>query len=1281
MLRDCSVPKDHTVIMVRTLTLTQPNVFSRIGPGRLLAAIAVIMSCGTHAVGQAPRADVIRGRVTGPDTIPIAGAQVVATDSVAKTQKPTRTDSLGAFSISMERGSGTYIVVVNMLGFAPERRLVRRASDGIIPVVEFKLSQAATMLGPVRSVGQRPKAIRSDVTGDFSVGGQINYVNQNNGLTGDLTGDPTLALATIAGVTILPSATGGLPTVSAFGIAGDQNGSVLNGMGFGGNVPRDGFRIGVVTSSYDPGRGGFAGLQTTVRMQQGSNLVQRSIHTTLDAPSLQWTTPVATQLATRYGQQIASGTASGPMVADHVFYSTAFQFQRRANGLTSLASADRASLEALRVSPDSVTKLLGGLTATGIPIRTSGVPDSRENTETRLAVRLDWVPRPTPPPAPGIIFFGGQNPTQDAYYLQAGGTARNSDGAMINAMSIPSFGGNSTHRDGWAQFTGAMYLPKSVLDEATISVSGSADQTVPYLDLPSARILVASALANGESGLATLQVGGNSQARSHSRNWQTELRNQTSWFTWDRRHSLSLTMSAAAEGYSIAQDAGYGSYFFNSLSDFTSGLPASYSRTLTGRSSGGRGFTGAVGIGDTYVTRGPAKNQSGPSSPPLTVQYGVRVEGNHFSVHPGYNSQVDSAFGLRTDHVPSTIAVMPMFGFRASFLTSPRGAAGIFSGPRLNVSGGVREYRGSIAARTIDSYSQETGLPDAIQQLYCIGRATPASDWRTFEASTRAIPTQCADGTAGSPLAQHTSPVMLFAPDYELFESWRPQLNATYQLNQSFSLSLGGTYARNRHLPGLYDVNFRATPVFLLPAEGGRPVYVSQSSIVPGTGAEAWTESRVSPLFGHVAESRSDLRSETRALSATLNYFSFSLLPGNSWSANVGYTYSDSREQYRGFATTSGDPTTVGWSRGIQAKHVVTVNVGRHVERLGNLTLFGRLQSGQPYTPLVVGDINGDGYANDRPFIFKPGGVGVDANVSTAVSQLLATAPSNARACLSRQLGTIVGRNSCVGPWAFANLSMQLSPDPYRIHLGNRGSLSLFVNNILSGLDQAVHGASRAHGWGQGAIPDPALLTVRGFDPASRQFKYAVNPLFGSTAVFRNAFRQPLTLTIDFRVDIAPDRESQYLESILSPRKVDTLKQLSEAQIKQRIMRGSNPVDQITSLQDSLRLTDTQVESMRKLGQRFSVARDSIAREVARFLALRNGDYGGEEVRRVWHSAGIATYTVFFRTMKSVIAILTPEQQAISERLPQTAGLLLQSKTLNESDLRWLFRMPMSSLP
>src|SRR6185503_16907631 len=114
---------------------------------------------------------------------------------------------------------------------------------------------------------------RSEVQGDAGVGGQANYVNLSGGLTGDVTGDLTSALASIPGITLTPSATGGLPSVSAFG--------------FGGSVPRDGFSLGVVTATYDPSRGGFAGVQQSLRMSSGSNFIQRSIHATIDAPSLQ----------------------------------------------------------------------------------------------------------------------------------------------------------------------------------------------------------------------------------------------------------------------------------------------------------------------------------------------------------------------------------------------------------------------------------------------------------------------------------------------------------------------------------------------------------------------------------------------------------------------------------------------------------------------------------------------------------------------------------------------------------------------------------------------------------------------------------------------------------------------------------------------------------------------------------------------------------------------------------------------------------------------------------
>ena len=421
----------------------------------------------------------------------------------------------------------------------------------------------------------------------------------------------------------------------------------------------------------------------------------------------------------------------------------------------------------------------------------------------------------------------------------------------------------------------------------------------------------------------------------------------------------------------------------------------------------------------------------------------------------------------------------------------------------------------------------------------------------------------------------------------------------------------------------------------------------------------AWTDSRVSPLFAHVAETRSDLKSEVGTLGVNLSYFTFLLgTPGNTWNATLGYAFSASREQYRGFTSTNGDPTTTGWSRGTQARHAITMNVGYRVERLGSANVFGRTV-GAAVLP------NGHRRHQWRRLLERPR-VHLQSGDSRRHGPREPDRSPAQRVLIRRarvslhQVGTIAGRNSCMGPWAFTNLSLQLTPDPYRFRLGNRGSMSLFVNNILSGVDQAIHGSNKLHGWGQAAIPDPTLLTVRGYDPATQKFKYAVNPQFGSTAVFRNTFRAPFMLTIDFRMDVAPDRESQFLGMLLAPRKADNMKVLPEATIKQRIMRGNNPVDQIMFVKDSLKLTDAQVESMRKLGQQFVTRRDSIAGAVAHFLAQRNGDYGGSVVRDVWHAAGVESYRTFLITMKGVAALFTPEQAAKAATVPQTAGFILQ---------------------
>lgn len=1235
---------------------------------RLAFGSALLLSLALPPLGAQQHTDVIHGRVTGPDTAGIAGATVAVLVAPGTPPKITRTDAMGAYSITIENGGGTYTVAVNMLGYAPQRRQVAREGDKEIPAVDFKLAQVAANLNAVRSTGQRPKPVRSEVSGEFTPGANVSYQSLGGGLSGDMTGDLTAGLSTLPGITVTPNATG-LPTISAFGVDGGQNSTVLNGLGFGGQPPRDGFYVGVVQSTYDPSRGGFAGVQLALRMASGNNLVSRTVHATLDAPGLQYTTPVASRLGNRYDQQVVSGTISGPIVRDKVFYAFSYQVNHRTSDLPTLMSDDPAALLALHVSPDSVSRLLNALGPAGIPLRTPGSPSDRFNSEGRVALRLDYTTNTQQLP-PGLILFGAQGSTSDSYNLQFGGTWRKQGGAGIGPMSLPSAGTGQTHRDGWMQATAAKYVGWDMLNETNLSVNASEDLSEPNLLAPSARILVNSTLDDGSTGVSALQVGGNGSARNDARAWSVELRNQLSRYTWNRHHEFQLTLDGTVDHYSIDQSSGSGAFAFNSLEDFLNNAPASFSRSLTSSARSGQGLTGAVGLGDIF-----APNDR------LRAQYGLRLETNHLGVRPAFNPLVEQTFGLRTDHVPGTTSVMPMIGFnwntpwsvQHSPLYGPRGVS------RFQITGGVREYRGTIATRAIDGYVRQTGLADAIQQLFCVGSATPAPDWRAY-VTGGLVPAQCADGSTGTVLAQQAPPVALFAPNYQLFESWRPTLSLLSRVSH-LTVTLGGTMTYNRHMPGTYDVNFSGTPRFTLGDEANRPVFVSPASIIPATGTAAYTESRVSNAFSHVAESRSDLSGTARQLTASFNFFPVVLSATQSfWSGFLSYAYTDAREQYYGFTGgTAADPRSRLEGPTALGTHAITATASYRHPQWGTASLSARVQSGSRFTPMVAGDVNGDGYSNDRAFVFDPSH-SADPAVGSAMQSLLANAPSYARDCLLHQLGRIAARNSCTGPWSMPMLNLSLTADSYMLHLGNRGNLSLYVNNILSGADQLLHGSDHLHGWGQYAFTDPTLLTVRGFDPATNRYRYTVNPLFGNTSVFRNTFRSPFTVSLDFRLEVGPDRETQYIENNMRPGKGEKPDSLTLQQIKNKIApRPFNPLDAILLRRDSLALTQAQVDTLTSLSKGYAVYRDSVITDLARYLVSRRGSYDGEEVRERWHSAGIANYVAARNLAAATRSIFTPAQM---EKLKANPGLGTFITTDYPPDvIERLLRGPLQVLP
>src|SRR5207244_10471574 len=228
-----------------------------------------------------------------------------------------------------------------------------------------------------------------------------------------------------------------------------------------------------------------------------------------------------------------------------------------------------------------------------------------------------------------------------------------------------------------------------------------------------------------------------------------------------------------------------------------------------------------------------------------------------------------------------------------------------------------------------------------------------------------------------------------------------------------------------------------STPRFVLGNEHNRPVYVAPSDIVPATGAVSLAASRRDTVFGQVLEIGSDLGSEAKQLTVSLGG-----VTRRGVVLQASYTWSQSRDQLSasrfgapGFAaaTTAGDPNVREWAPSdFDRRHallgVVTYPFGTSLEVTG----IGRLTSGAPFTPLVGGDINGDGARNDRAFVFDPAGT-ADTTVASALRRLLAGAPDNVRSCLGSQLGRVAGRNSCTRPWhGSLDLQLQYPPAAFR---------------------------------------------------------------------------------------------------------------------------------------------------------------------------------------------------------------------------------------------------------
>ena len=1182
------------------------------------AVLALVLSTNLAAAQQV---DVIRGQIAGPDNAPIENANVTATSVQGGVNRTARTDKSGRFTITFPGGEGDYFLNVTAIGFAPKRFEVKRTADQDILVADARLTRMV-MLDTMRAVAERGRVNRNDKPGDISGNEQAASAAA---VSAAQAGDLNAMAASIPGVTPVTGADGDPAGFSVLGLSSDQNTTTLNGQNFGSaNIPRDAnVTTSLSTTPYDVSRGGFSGGQFNITPGSGSNFIRRSTSLNVDSPKLQWTDRAARALGQQYSNLNMSGSVSGPIVMDKAFYNVSYQLGRRANDLQTLMNTDPVGLQAIGISADSVARILTLAQLANIPTSISGgIPNDRLSDQGSVFGSLNFTP---PGSASGqtfsMTFNGNWNKQTPVGQL---------------TTELPAHSGDRTNYGGGVQGNHTAYVRNTILSESSINFNASRNYGTPYTLLPSGSVLVNSTFADGTSGVRTIGFGGNSNLSTTSANASVGGTNQLSWFSKDNKHRLKLASELRQDGYEQDQTTNaLGTFFFNSLTDLQANRPAFYSRQLSPRTQRASETIGSLSLGDSYKRNAD-----------LQIQYGLRVDGNHFSATPAFNADVQRLYGARNDVAPNRLYLSPRIGFSKTIGEAPQVAAfdGAVRGPRAVVRGGVGVFQNLPGASVIGTSIDNTGLPGGVQQLNCVGAAAPVPQWNQYLGGPANIPTHCADGSDGTVFSSNAPNVTLFAPDYQDRTSVRGNLQWNGPiLNNRFAMTIDGTVGVNFHQSSFVDLNFSPAARFALASEGGRPVFVNSSSIVPATGAIASRDARVSQLFSRVSELRSDLRSESKQLRVSL--FPTTFNQNLTWSAS--YVLGDNREQVRGFSSTVGNPLDVEWTRSaFDSRHQLTYSIGYNFFDAVRVNWFGRFASGNTFTPGISGDVNGDGYANDRAYVFNPVAAGTDAAVAAGIRDLLANGSGPAKQCLSSQLGTLAARNSCQGPWtSTANLS--ISFNPMKVRMPQRTTLSFSVSNPLGAADILAHGESKLHGWGQFAISDPTLLYVRGFDATNSRYKYEVNPRFGSTNPQFQTFRAPVTLTMQLRVDVGPSRERQQLTQQLDRGRTRDGQKAPEGMLKAIYGSGGimNPMAQILRQADTLELTGPQADSIASMNRTYTIRLDSIWTPVARYLAALPAEYDQGQAFHEYTMARQASVDLLMAVAPSLNSLLTADQK------------------------------------
>ncbi|MDX2182645.1 MAG: carboxypeptidase-like regulatory domain-containing protein [Gemmatimonadaceae bacterium] len=1198
---------------------------------RLGVVLCALAATAAPSFAQAP--DTLVGRVFGDSarSTPIAGATVLVTRSSDRALQQAVTDAEGRWQIVFADGSGDYLVYISATGYAPGRRRVQRAAAERRFVVDLVLKATVPQqLAAVKVRAQAPPPVPREVRlGSEETGASERW---NEGVTATVAPNARGDLAATA--TTVPGFTQGAGGVSLLGAAGAL--TTLNGAAIPGvRLPRAANLDARFTgTTFDATRGGFSGSNYDVRLGPGNrNFQQRSGFLTLDAPAFTVTDATGRALGLPSAGGRFSAGADGELIRKTATYNVALDLSRSAASPASLLTADAATLARVGLRADSAAALRAAATTAGLPLGAAGAQRVREN--------LTWLAR--------------LDDTRDSAKTFAVSSLVSLDrqrGVGLTPSAAPSATGEQLDAAASLQLLSQRYFGRDrrVFNELRASGTVVRQTGEPTLLLPAAAVTIGSGSVDPTS-LASLTLGGDPTAQRDLSRSTLEVADELAWYpTFSTRHLIRGSLWARSDRM---RDAGlvnpYGTVQYNSIADLANNVPAAFTRTLAQPVRDGAVVNAAAAVSYRWNPK-----------PGFQMISGARLEYNDVLGGPVANPALSAVIDVDNTITPTRWHLSPRLGFTwrpgggpvrtGQFNTN----AGTFLRPRtFQLRGGIGEFRDILRPELAAGLQGANGLLDGARGLRCVGSIVPVPDWDVWANNASAIPRQCVGGTV-NPLGASGAAVQFIDPSYDVARSWRASLGWTQDL-RPFILRVDGLAALNLNQQSTIDANFTGTP-FTTIADEGRPLYVRPTSIDAASGAVSIIDSRRTTAYGVARGIRSDGRSEGAQLTAALQLDPFAL--ESNVFASLSYTLQGIRQRFRGFDGAGvGDPFAWEWARGTDdARHTILAQLGTPIRRgnrtYGTFTIFARLQSGLPYTPIVQGDVDGDGTPGDRAFVFNPS-TDTDATRAAGMRALLSDSPRGVTACLERSLGQMAGRNSCESPWAVST-NARLDIDAASRLFGRRTTMSVNLANPLALFDQLLHGESGLRGWGGPSLPDPVLLVPRGFDAGTNRFRYSVNPRFGDTRPGRTLLRNPFQLTVDFSFNLTRNPSVQELERNIEPVARGAFVRPSADTILRRYEERVSSIHQtLLDNADTLFLTRDQIEASMQADTAFRKAAREIYRPLAEYLSALPQRFAGAEALAKVKETEKRYEELFWQQRDLVKTRLTPLQLSALPRWVQ----------------------------